>query len=92
LKTSKILEDPHYSADNANRPPQVVAIDQLVEIGRMTSQHFSGAWSLRKRADLIVKLNKLQQAVTLALENANQVELRESELGNRVVKYFFTQE
>lgn len=92
LKDSKILEDPHYDASNANRPPVVVTIDRIVEIGKMSSQHFTGALSIRKRADLITKLSKLQHAVTLALETANQVELEESDLGNKVMDFFFKED
>src|SRR6185295_20066271 len=65
LKESYILEDPH---PDQKRQPQVAEKTTQVDTGDYTSQNFSGAYTLKQRADLVVRYNKLYAGVIAALE------------------------
>lgn len=84
LKESYILPDPH--PDKA-RQPIVATKDTIVNTGAYTKQNFSGAWTMRKRAEAMVRLDRLYKAVVEALETANNVDSVQSDLGTNVVKY-----
>lgn len=86
LKESYILPDPH---PDQKRQPMVAEKSTQVNIGEYTSQEFSGELSNRERAELLVKYDKLYTAVIEALETANNVEEKESNLGDKVLDYFF---
>lgn len=86
LKESFILTDPH---PEKGRAPQVATKDTIVNIGAYSSQTFSGAWTMRKRAELMVKYDHLYTAVIEALETANNIESVESDLGVQVLNYLF---
>lgn len=85
-KSSYILTDPH---PDLKRQPQVAEQSRQVNTGEYTSQAFSGEWTMKQRADLAVKYDKLYTAIVEALESANSVESTESELGDKVLDYLF---
>lgn len=84
IKRSYILPDPH---PNINRPPIVGEEHTQVNTGQYTSQVFVGSWSLKQRADLLVKYDTLYKAVIEALESANDAPSQVSELGDKVLNY-----
>lgn len=84
LKESYILTDPH---PDKGRQPVVASKDTIVNIGAYTKQNFSGAWTMRQRAEAMVRLNVLYIAVVEALENANDVDAIQSDLGEQVINY-----
>lgn len=86
LKESYILHDPH--ADH-KRQPMIAEKSTQVNIGEYSAQEFSGEMSNRERAELAVKYDVLYKAVIEALETANNIEVKESELGDKVLNYFF---
>lgn len=86
LKESYILPDPH--ADH-KRQPMIAEKSMQVNIGEYTSQEFSGEMSNRERAELAVKYDVLYKAIIEALETANNIEVKESDLGDKVLNYFF---
>jgi len=84
LKEQYILTDPH---PDAKRPAVVADKTTQVNIGHYTSQDFSGAASIRERAEMIARLDLLHKAVVEALEKANDVEVVESVLGDKLFSY-----
>jgi uncharacterized protein YutD len=84
LKESYILPDPH---PDLKRPPQVASKDTQVNIGEFTSQQFSGAASMRERAEMLANLDVLHKAVVEALEKANDVDVVESTLGDKLFSF-----
>ncbi len=86
IKESYILVDPHA---NETRQPIVGEKSTQVNIGKYTAQEFSGEFSLRERAELMVKYDKLYKAVIEALENANNIESQTSDLGDKFLGYMF---
>lgn len=86
IKESYILTDPH---PDLKRQPQVGEKGTIVNVGKYTTQEFSGEFTNKQRADLQVKYNKLYTAVIEALENANNIEAQTSDLGDKVLDYLF---
>lgn len=84
LKESYILTDPH---PDAKRAPQVAEKSTQVNIGEYTSQDFTGAASMRERAEMIARLDILHKAVVEALEKANDVEVVPSVLGDKLFDF-----
>lgn len=89
LKESYILNDPHANTDN-KRQPMVAEKSTQVNIGSYTAQDFSGELTARERAEYLVKYDKLYKGVIEALETANNVEEKDSDLGTKVLDYFFS--
>jgi hypothetical protein len=86
LKTSYILTDPHADK-NPNRPPMLGEESKQVNIGAYTSQMYSGQLSMRERAEMLVRLDTLYKGVIAALEKANNVEVVQSDLGDKALKF-----
>jgi len=82
VKESYILPDLQQG-----RPPQVAEKSNQVNIGKYTTQRFTGAISLQERAVMQRKYDTLYKAVIEALENANNVDSLESDLGTKIMKY-----
>lgn len=87
LKEQFILNDPH--AGVGNRAPIQGQKDTQVNIGKATTQFFTGEWSMRQRADIQVRYNKLYEGVIAALEKANSAEVTTSNLGEVSFGYLF---
>lgn len=86
IKESYILVDPH---PDQKRQPIVGEKSTQVNVGAYTSQEFSGEFSTRERADVMLRYDILYKAVIQALENANSVESKDSQLGSKLLEYLF---
>lgn len=86
IKKSYILVDPH---PDIKRPPMLGEESTQVNIGKYSTQDFSGAYSMRQRAELKVKYDVLYKSVIEALENANNIDSVESDLGDKLLDYLF---
>lgn len=82
IKESYILLD-----TQEGRPPMVAEKSSQVNVGKYTSQRFSGALSIQERAVMQRKYDTLYKAVIEALENANNVEIETSDLGSKIMTY-----
>jgi len=82
--TEYILED---NNPGQNRTPVKSARKELVQTGTYTEQKFSGEISIQLRARVITNFNTLYTAVIEALESANSVEIKKSDLGLKVFDY-----
>jgi len=91
LKETYIVFDPHIKEGQVNnRPPVTAEKTTQVNIGEYTSQSFSGELSIRERAELLVKYEKLYQGVISALETANNIDITPSDLGTKSIEFLFT--
>ncbi len=88
LKRTEIVNDPHITVA-PNRAPVPVQIETQVNVGRFTEQKFSGEITMLQRAEILVKYDKLYNAVIEALENCNNVDAQESNLGKKFLDYIF---
>jgi len=82
VKESYILQDPNIDKlkDASAYKPQLASKDTVMELGVQTRQEFSGQWTHVQRAHALNRLTVLRDAVSVALEKANDVEVMESEL------------
>ena len=87
-KRTEIVHDPHIK-EAPNRAPVSVPIETTVNIGKYTSQDFSGEFTLQQRAEIFVKMDQLYTAVIEALATANEADTQESDLGKKVLNYLF---
>jgi hypothetical protein len=88
LKQTVIVNDPHIK-DSPNRPPVTSEISTQVNTGEATQIYYSGELSLKQRAIIKTKYEKLYLAVIEAMEKANTKEISESDLGDKVLDYLF---
>lgn len=82
VKEQYILADPNLDRlkTSDSYKPQLSSKDTVMELGVQTRQEFSGQWTHVQRASALAKLTQLRDAVTVALEKANDVEVVESEM------------
>lgn len=88
LKRTEVVNDPHIK-DAPNRPPVAVQIETQVNVGHFTEQKFSGEITMLQRAEILAKYDQLYIGIIEALENANNVETVESDLGTKFIQYIF---
>lgn len=92
VKEQQILVDPNIDKLKAGSDykPQITSRDTVVELGKQTRQEFSGQWTHLQRATALDKLIELRNAVTIALEKANDVDVIESTLtAEKLFGYIF---
>jgi len=92
VKEQQILIDPNLDKlkPGSDYKPQITSRDTVVELGKQTRQEFSGQWTHLQRATALEKLIELRNAVTTALEQANDVEVIESTLtAEKLFGYIF---
>lgn len=73
-----ILPDPVVGAER--RTPMVSKKNTTIELGQYTHQRFSGEYSHRQRAEILMRINLLRTAVLEALKVANEAEVTTSEM------------
>lgn len=88
LKRTEIVNDPHIK-EAPNRPPVAVPIETQVNTGQFMEQKFSGEITMLERAEILAKYDQLYIGIIEALENANNTESVESELGQKFIDYIF---
>lgn len=80
-KESYIMLDPNVGTGGAKEyKPQIGSKDTKVILGNGTFQKFSGETSHRERAELLARRTKLLSGVIVALKEANEAEVVESQL------------
>lgn len=80
-KESYIIEDPNIGKNPAYNPtPQVGVKTTTRELGKYTSQKFTGETSQRERAEILARRQKLYIAVIAALKEVNDTEVTYSEI------------
>lgn len=83
-KEQYILSDPNITVVNAAAyKPQLGSKDTVVILGKQTRQEFSGQWTHTQRAKALERLVEFKKAVTIALEQANDVEVIEATLTSK---------
>lgn len=88
LKRVEIVNDPHVK-DAPGRAPVPAQIETQVNIGHFTEQKFSGEITMLQRAEILVKYDKVYNAIIEALETCNSVDAQLSDLGKKFIEYIF---
>ncbi|MFF3849101.1 hypothetical protein [Streptomyces sp. NPDC002328] len=89
IRTKKVPRN-HVKAEATEKhPAQVEVYYEDVPIGYWTTVKFSGALPARRVNELVDRVEKLQQAVKFAREEANGVEITDQRVGDAVFGYLF---
>ncbi|MDF3288688.1 MULTISPECIES: DUF7873 family protein [Streptomyces] len=89
VRTKKVPRN-HVKAEATDKhPAQVEVYYEDVPVGYWTTVKFSGALPARRVNELLTRLEKLQQAVKFAREEANGAEVTDQRVGDAVFGYLF---
>ena len=89
IRTKKVPRN-HVKAEATEKhPAQVEVYYEDVPIGYWTTVKFSGALPARRVNELLERVEKLQQAVKFAREEANGTEVTDQRVGDAVFGYLF---
>ncbi len=90
LKTFKMPRNHVKAEATEHHPAQVEVYYEDVTIGYWRTVKFSGALPAQRIHELLNRLEKLQQAVKFAREEANNAEAEEQRVGDRIFNYLFS--
>jgi hypothetical protein len=89
VKTKKIPRN-HVKAEATDKhPAQVEVYYEDVTVGYWRTVKFSGALPAKRVSELLERIEKLQQAVKFAREEANNTEAVEQKVGDTVFQFLF---
>lgn len=88
-KTKKIPRNHVKAEATEHHPAQVEVYYEDVVVGNWRTVKFSGALPAKRVNELIERVEKLQQAVKFAREEANNIEVQDQKVGEAVFKYLF---
>ncbi|MEV6524009.1 DUF7873 family protein [Longispora sp. NPDC051575] len=89
IRTKKVPRN-HVKAEATEKhPAQVEVYYEDIAIGYWTTVKFSGALPAKRVAELLERVEKLQQAVKFAREEANNTEVTDRATGDKVFGYLF---
>lgn len=89
IKTKKVPRN-HVKAEATEKhPAQVEVYYEDIPVGYWTTVKFSGALPARRLYELLERVDKLQQAVKFAREEANGTPVIDKEVGEVVFDYLF---
>ncbi|HEU5230696.1 MAG TPA: hypothetical protein VFU49_22935 [Ktedonobacteraceae bacterium] len=89
MRTKKIPRN-HVKAEATDKhPAQVEVYYEDVSVGTWRTIKFSGSLPARRVHDLLARVERLQEAVKFAREEANNLEVEEQKLGEKLFQYLF---
>ncbi|WP_454464576.1 DUF7873 family protein [Actinoallomurus spadix] len=89
IRTKKVPRN-HVKAEATDKhPAQVEVYYEDVAVGYWTTMKFSGALPARRINELLERVERLQQAVKFAREEANGAEVTDRRVGDVVFRYLF---
>ncbi|WP_279579168.1 DUF7873 family protein [Fodinicola feengrottensis] len=89
LRTKKIPRN-HVKAEATEKhPAQVEVYYEDITVGTWRTVKFSGALPAKRVNELLDRVEKLQQAVKFAREEANNAEIADVKTGDRIFGYLF---
>jgi hypothetical protein len=89
VRTKKIPRN-HVKAEATEKhPAQVEVYYEDVTVGYWKTVKFSGALPAKRINELVERVEKLQQAVKFAREEANNAEIEQQKAGERIFGYLF---
>ena len=89
VRTKKVPRNHVKAEATENHPAQVEVYYEDIPVGYWTTVKFSGALPARRVRELLDRLEKLQQAVKFAREEANGGEITDQHVGDAVFGYLF---
>lgn len=89
LRTKKVLQRFTLAEATKEHPAQVQAYQEDVPTGRWKTIKYSGAFPARELNEIITRIEKVQQAVKFAREEANRAEAKQQRTGEPLLRYIF---
>jgi hypothetical protein len=90
VRTKKIPRNHVKAEATEHHPAQVEVYYEDVPVGYWRTVKFSGAMPARRVNEILERVEKLQQAVKFAREEANNVEVDDQRIGEQVFYYLFS--
>jgi hypothetical protein len=90
VRTKKIPRNHVKAEATEHHPAQVEVYYEDVPVGYWRTVKFSGAMPARRVNEILERVEKLQQAVKFAREEANSVEIEDQRIGETVFYYLFS--
>jgi len=91
VKTQKVIEPIVKYDATPEHPAQTDLISKDRTIGHWSTIHLSGALPETERDAIVLRIEKLQDAVKVAREEANSMEVSSrQDVGNKILGYIFT--
>lgn len=90
VKTKKVPRNHVLAEATDKHPAQVQVFNEDVTAGYWTTRAFSGAIQEKSRQELLDRVTKLQDAVKMARERANDHEVVDVNYGDAVCNYLFS--
>lgn len=88
-RTKKVPRNHVLAPATDKHPAQVQVYHEDVIVGDWTTKKFSGAVTAARRAALVDRVNKLSDAVKVARETANSIEVTDRKAGEAIFGYLF---
>lgn len=89
IRTKKIPRNHVKAEATEHHPAQVEVYYEDVTVGYWRTVKFSGALPAQRVNELLERVEKLQQAVKFAREEANNMEVTDQKVGEKLLKYIF---
>jgi hypothetical protein len=89
VKTKKIPRNHVKAEATEHHPAQVEVYHEDVTVGYWRTVKFSGALPAKRVGELLDRVERLQQAVKFAREEANNTEVIDQKLGEKVFQFLF---
>ncbi len=89
VKTKKIPRNHVKAEATEHHPAQVEVYFEDVVVGTWRTVKFSGSLPARRVNELLERVEKLQEAVKFAREEANSAEVEDQKIGGKVFQYLF---
>lgn len=88
-KTKKVMKNHVKAEATKEHPAQVETYTEDVVVGYWTTIKFSGSIPAKEKNELLDRVRKLQEAVKLAREEANGMEVETKKIGAAVLQHIF---
>lgn len=89
MRTKKIPRNHVKAEATEHHPAQVEVYYEDVTVGTWRTVKFSGSLPAKRVNELVERVEKLQQAVKFAREEANNLDVQEERIGAKVFQYLF---
>jgi len=89
VKTKKVPRNHIKAEATEHHPAQVDVYYEDIVVGTWRTVKFSGSLPAKRVNELLVRVEKLQEAVKFAREEANNIEVEDEKIGGKVFQYLF---
>lgn len=88
--TKKVMKNHEKSPATDKHPAQVELFTEDVKVGEWSTVKFSGAIPAKRKNELLLRVEKLQEAVKIAREEANSITVENVKVGDAVFDFLFS--